>query len=353
MLYGNALWLEDIDKVIEITPILNQLAGKSVLITGANGLICSAIVDILFRHNDIHEKSIQIYAAGRSIEKMKARFGSMISRPDFTFIQYDANKNDNRLNFAVDYIIHGASNAFPSLVSKEPVETMLSNFEGLKNLLSFAREQNAKRVLYISSSEVYGQKNDSKPYKETEYGFVDLMNPRNAYAMGKRAAETLCVAYAAEYNVDSVIVRPGHIYGPTATEYDTRVSSAWAYDVARGKDIVMKSDGTQIRSYCYSLDCATAILTVLLKGERANAYNISNPKSIISIRELATMLTDVAKVKLKLELPSEAEKKRFNPMVISSLDSEKLESLGWKGCFDASTGLGHTVKILKELSSQI
>ena len=110
----------------------------------------------------------------------------------------------------------------------------------------------------------------------------------------------------------------------------------------------MKSDGAQIRSYCYCLDCAAAILAVLLKGENTCAYNISNPNSIISIREMAEVLTRSGQVNLKLELPSEEERKSFNPMSNSSLDPSSLLALGWKGCFDAQTGFSHTVQILKE-----
>ena len=176
------------------------------------------------------------------------------------------------------------------------------------------------------------------------------MNPRNSYSVGKRAAETLCASYFAEYGVDSVIIRPGHIYGPTASESDNRVSSAWAYMVSRGENIVMKSDGSQIRSYCYCLDCASAILTVLLKGESVKAYNISNADSVISIRKMAEILSSSASVELKIELPTDAEKKGFNPMPNSSLDSTELCGLGWQGLFDAERGFSHTVAILKEIT---
>ena len=347
MLYNNRLWIEDIDTVSRVVPEIDQLAGMSILITGATGLICSAIIDILFRYNDTHSDKIHILAAGRSEEKMRSRFGAMVDRPDFTFVQYDATAAENVLHHHADYIIHGASNAFPTMFMKEPVETMLSNFQGMHHLLGFAKEQGTKRILYVSSSEVYGRKEKSEPYKENEYGFVDLLNSRSSYAVSKRAAETLCAAYASEYDVDSVIVRPGHIYGPTASEHDTRVSSAWAYDVSKGNDIVMKSDGAQIRSYCYCLDCASAIIKILLCGESIHAYNISNPISIISIRELAEILTREAGVELKMEIPSEIEKKEFNPMDNSSLEARNLIALGWNGCFDAVTGLNHTVQIIK------
>jgi nucleoside-diphosphate-sugar epimerase len=272
----------------------------------------------------------------------------MVERDDFVFVAYDASKTNNYLDIHADYIIHGASNASPNMIVKEPVETMLSNFLGMKYLLDYAKEQGTKRILYISSSEVYGEKEGSEPYREGQYGYIDLLKARNSYSVGKRAAETLCASYADEYDVESVIVRPGHIYGPTASPYDNRVASAWAYSVARGEDIVMKSDGAQIRSYCYCLDCASAILKVLVSGENCHAYNISNPDSIISIKDMAEILVKSANVKLRIEIPTEEERKGFNPMSNSSLESTSLLQLGWHGCFDAETGFSHTVQILRE-----
>ena len=348
MLYNNTLWISDIDIIIKSLPEIEQLAGKSVMITGAAGLICSSLVDIFFRFNDTHEKKIRIIAAGRWLVEMATRFGEMVKRDDFTFVEYDASKVNNIINAHADYIIHGASNASPDMIVKEPVETMLSNFLGMKYLLDYAKAQKTKRVLYISSSEVYGEKDGDKPYKEEQYGFIDLLNARNSYSVGKRAAETLCASYAAEYGVESVIVRPGHIYGPTASPYDSRVSSTWAYAAARGEDIVMKSDGKQIRSYCYCLDCASAMLKVLLCGDNNHAYNISNPNSVISIKQMAEYLSEYAGVSLTIEEPSAAEKKGFNPMSNSSLDSTNLLELGWKGWFSPETGFAHTVEILKK-----
>lgn len=337
--------------MIGILPELSELEGKAVMITGAAGLICSATADIIFRYNDTHSGKIQLLAAGRSLEEMKLRFGEMTERSDFTFVKYDASRTDNVFDCKADLIIHGASNAFPQMVMKEPVETMLANFIGIKYLLDYAKDNSTKRVLYISSSEVYGKKEGNKPFTEDSYGFIDLLDPRNSYSVGKRAAETLCASYAKEYGVESVIVRPGHIYGPTASPFDNRVSSAWAYNAARGEDIVMKSDGAQLRSYCYCLDCASAILKVLIKGENCHAYNISNPDSIISIRQMAEILSECSDAALRTELPTDAEKKGFNPMSNSSLDSTALISLGWKGCFDAAEGFSHTVRILKETLS--
>ena len=348
-IYDSKLWISDLDETIAALPELAQLANKSVMVTGCTGLICSAVVDVLIRWNETYNEKINILAAGRSEKKIEARFSPYLAEDWFTFVPYDASSTENDLPLPCDYIIHGASNASPNKIVKEPVETMLSNVLGMKYLLDYAKERRVKRVLYISTSEVYGRKEHNNPSKINEYGWIDLLNSRNSYSIGKCAAETMCASYADEYGVESVIIRPGHIYGPTAVESDNRVSSAWAYDVARGKDVVMKSDGSQIRSYCYCLDSASAILTVLLKGENVHAYNISNPDSIINIRGMAEILTKSAGVQLKMELPTEAEKKGFNPMSNSSLDSTELLALGWRGLFDAERGFSHTVEILKEL----
>lgn len=349
MIYDSPLWFEDIDKISQNIPEISALAGKSALITGATGLIGSAVTDIFIRYNETHPLPIHIIAAGRSYEKMTKRFDMFCDRPYFDFVQYDASKSNNEISVYADYVIHGAGNADPGAIMREPVETMLSNFTGLLYLLQYAKENGTKRVLYISSSEVYGRKENNSPYREDEYGYIDLLNPRNSYSVGKRAAETLCASYSSEYGVEAVIVRPGHIYGPTASPSDSRVSSAWAYAAARGEDIVMKSDGKQLRSYCYCLDCASAMIKVLLCGENMHAYNISNPQSILTIRQMAELLAKAGNVRLIHGEASAAERSGFNPMDNSSLDSASLQAIGWQGCFDAQMGLGHTVKILRDV----
>ena len=348
-IYDRKLWIADLDEIISSLPELEELAGKKVLVTGCTGLICSAVIDVLMRWNETHKDKITILAAGRYEKNVRERFASSVDKDRVIFVYYDAASTDNSFHFSCDYIIHGANNASPNKIMKEPVETMLSNFVGMKYLLDYTKERQVRRILYISSSEVYGQKETNKPRKTDDYGWIDILNSRSSYSIGKCATETLCISYYDEYGIDSVIIRPGHIYGPTALESDNRVSSVWAYSVARGQTIVMKSDGSQIRSYCYCLDSASAILKVLLKGKSVKAYNISNPKSIITVRDMAEILAESADVELRLEMPTEEEKKGFNPMSNSSLDSTELLALGWKGLFDAKRGFSHTVEIIKEM----
>lgn len=351
VLYDSDTYVKDLKEVVEKTPVIREFAGKTVLITGAGGLICSGIVDLLLMSNAIYHTQITIYAADINVDGVVARFSAFpdkVAAEYLHIVNYDATK-ENKFDFVVDYIIHGASNAHPKAIAERPVETMLDNFSGMYELLEYAKRVQAKNTLFISSSEVYGLKNNNEPFKEDEYGFLDILNPRNSYSSGKRAGETLCASYSSEYGIHTNIVRPGHIYGPTASPRDTRVGSSFAYDAANGRDIVLKSEGKQIRSYCYVLDCDAAMLTVLLKGELAKAYNISDSNSVITIRELARLYAEAGKVRVIMDLPTDKERKAFNPMENSSLSSERLEQLGWKGVFDVAEGTKHTVIVLKDV----
>ena len=340
------LYLSDLKEIQNSIPKVNELENTRILITGAGGMICSAMVDFLMILNETQHLNIHVYAAARNKDKIYKRFSRFINNEHFHYVYYDATKNCD-MNEKYDYLIHGASNANPASYVQQPVETMLANFVGIKNILDYARECKAKRVLYISSSEVYGKKDDCTAYKESDYEFVDILNARACYPCSKRASETMCVAYEKEYGVDSVIVRPGHIYGPTMTESDNRASSQFPRDVLEGHDIIMKSMGTQLRSYCYVLDCVSAIFTVLLNGVSGNAYNISNRRSIATIREIAEAFAAAADRKVVFELPSDVERQGYNMMDNSSLTSDKLEELGWKAIFDLKTGVEHTLECLE------
>ncbi|MDE5619207.1 MAG: NAD-dependent epimerase/dehydratase family protein [Ruminococcus sp.] len=324
----------------------SELKGKSLLITGGRGLILSSLVDILCWANLNLDTDITIYLAARTEKSISERFSAFYGQPWLKYVYYDALKPVD-FDFKADYLIHGASNAHPTAYLHEPVETLLANVLGIKELLDYARKSGTLRVLYISSSEVYGRKNSTEPFKEKDYGFVDILNSRACYPSGKRAAETLCAAYTQEYGLDTVIVRPGHIYGPTFTPSDSRATAQFMRNVLAGNDIVMKSSGTQLRSYCYSADCATAILTVMLKGKVCEAYNISNRDSVISIRQIAEKIAEVSGKKVIFEKPSDAEQSSYNMMDNSSLDAEKLEALGWKAFYKCENGVKQMYEIMK------
>lgn len=328
----------DIRKVIGNTD-LSGITGKSIFITGGLGLIASAIADIL-----IVNGRTTVYIGARNEKKYQERFGGF---SNVKFIHYDALDIFNE-SIRPDYIIHGAGLASPELFTSMPVETVLSNFNGIHSLLEFAKENGTNRLLYISSSEVYGKKTNIDSFIEGVYGEIDIDNIRSSYSVAKRASEMLCKAYTSEYGVDTIIVRPGHIYGPSARKSDKRISSDFAYKAAACNKLELLSEGLQQRSYCYSIDCAAQILTALVKGKSGEAYNIGSD-DVITIRQLAELYAKAGNVELVAKEPTEIQLKSFNPMYNSTVDNKKIKALGYKDTFTVEEGVKHTVEILKEI----
>lgn len=345
MKYSQQYW-DDVAMIAAKIPNLKQLYKKKILLTGGSGLICSAVADLCFYLNRIEGMQICLLLAGRSRNRIQSRFSCFIEGVDYFYVPFDAVKNEP-VNQCSDYYIYGAGMAHPALYSQQPVETMLCNIVGLNCLLKAAISTDTKKFLYISSSEVYGKKKDNLPYREQDFGYVDILNARACYPSSKRAGETLCASYTVEYGIDISIVRPGHVYGPGMTETDSRATAQFIRSGIKGEDIIMKSAGTQLRSHCHSLDCASAILTVLLNGKSGEAYNISNINSISTIREFAKTVARISGVGLRFENPTETEMSGYNLMENSCLVSEKLEHLGWEGTFNLEQGIAKTMRILK------
>ena len=306
-----------------------KLSNSNILITGATGLIGSCLVEVLMSRPN---KDYHVYASGRNEERAKARFAEFAEDPAFHFFKYDVMKPlEGDIRF--DYIIHAASNASPNFFATKPVEIIKSNIDGVSNLMDYGMEHGLKRLLFVSSGEVYGE-GDGCVFTEDYSGYVNPTSPRSCYPSSKRAAETLCVSYGAEYEVETVIARPSHTYGPNFTESDNRVYAQFIRNVLKGEDIVMKSTGAQFRSWCYVVDCASALLYILLKGENGQAYNIADASSNISIKELAEMIASIGGKKVVIDQPSNAEKAGYNLVTKSVFTTEKLEGLGWNinGC---------------------
>lgn len=307
----------------------SYLKDCNILVTGATGLIGSCLVEVLMSRPN---KDYHVYASGRNEERAKARFAEFADDPAFHFFKYDVMKPlEGDIHF--DYIIHAASNASPNFFATKPVEVIKSNIYGVSNLMDYGREHGLKRLLFLSSGEVYGE-GDGRVFTEDYSGYVNPTSPRSCYPSSKRAAETLCVSYGAEYGIETVIARPSHTYGPNFTESDNRVYAQFIRNVLKDEDIVMKSTGLQFRSWCYVVDCASALLYILLKGENGQAYNIADASSNISIKELAEMIAEIGGKKVVFDLPSDLEKAGFNIVTKSVFSTEKLEKLGWniKGC---------------------
>ena len=316
-----------------------KLSGTNILVTGATGLIGGCLVEALMMNP---RRDYQVYASGRNEERAKARFKDYVDNPAFHFVQYDV-MQPLQSDVHFDYVIHAASNASPNFFAQKPVEVIKSNIDGVAHLMEYGLSHGMKRFLYVSSGEVYGE-GDGRTFTEDYSGYVNPTSPRSCYPSSKRAAETLCVSYAAEYGADVVIARPCHTYGPHFTEQDNRVYAQFIRNVLRGEDIVMKSTGEQFRSWCYVVDCVSALLHILLKGESGESYNIADADSNISIRELAETIAAIGERKVVIDLPDADEKRGFNPVTKSVFSTDKIESIGWEPKNHISTGMNNTIK---------
>lgn len=319
-----------------------DFSNKKILITGASGLVGSCIIDILKECNALNNSGITIYALGRNRERLLKRFGS-----DVICIEQDI-RNPLNASDEYDYIIHAASNADPLRYAVEPVETILTNIEGCKNVFEYARVHKNTRVLLTSTFEVYGKIEDVDTYSEDMYGAVDFHLLRNGYTESKRCSEMLACSYSDEYGIDVVIARLASIYGPTMIASDSKAHAQFLRNGVNGEDIVLKSEGLPRRTYCYVIDAATAILSILLNGESGEAYNVSNEQSICSIREFATTVADLSGHKVIMDLPNATEAKGFSKPQNCILDNSKLRALGWQGHFTLTEGIQETLKALKE-----
>lgn len=342
-LYNSSTYLQDLRTAIAATRDIESLCGQSVLITGATGLIGSFLVDLLLEYNK-DGADINIYALGRNLNRLRERFDGAIT-DKLHFVEHDVNEKPV-FDFSVDYVIHAASNAYPAAFANDPVGTILSNVIGTNYLLNFAKDHGVKRFLFVSSGEVYGQGDSALDAFPEEYsGYVDPTKARSCYPASKRAAETLCVSYANQYGLDTVIVRPCHTYGPNTTKSDNRASVQFVNSALAGEDIVMRSRGTQMRSYCYIADCGSALLTVLLKGKNCEAYNLANPAARVTIAGFAEAVAKATGRRV-LFADEDVPKNQQTPITYAVLNSDKLCALGWEGQYSVENGVANTVKSL-------
>lgn len=343
--YESKTYLQDLKTAITSTVGLEDLKNKRILVTGATGTIGSFLVDMLLEYSREGAETA-VFAAGRSVERLEQRFGPANSQW-LTCVPYDMMEPIS-WEFPVDYIIHGAGNAHPAAFNGDPVGTIVENVGGTYGLLCYARDHGVRRVCYLSSGEVYGQGDLSlAAFREDYSGYLDPLSPRSCYPTSKRAAETLCASFTKQYGLETVIVRPCHTYGPGITASDNRANVQFLRNALKGEEIVLKSAGTQMRSYSYVADCASAILTCLLKGEPGQAYNSANPEARVTIAGLAEIIAGSVGRRVVYADPDGVDLANRTPIARQVLDTAKLEALGWKGAFSVETGIWHTIAILE------
>lgn len=319
----NQILKEDINNFVFSFELSEFLNGSKILVTGATGLIGSTLVRCLLALN----KGIQITCPIRNLKKAKAIYGDDVQ--SIRFIECDLVEYLNSLTEKDDfkYIVHCASPTVGRYMTEHPVETYMLAIDSTRAILEYARKKQTD-IVYVSSLEYYGQNFDDTLITEDMQGYVTNTDPRSSYPLGKRAAEYLCVAYAKQFDVNAKVARLTQTFGAGVSVDDNRVFAQFARSVIEGTNIVMHTKGESAKPYCYTTDCVSAILYILIQGEKGEAYNVANEETYISIKDMADFLCAHFNPQLKVVVEEHPEM-GYAPVTKLNLSTEKLKSLGW------------------------
>lgn len=344
------LYLQQIETISKADLPWEKAEGKTILLSGATGMIGKCLIDILMKHNDGQSdpaKAIRITALSRREDTARSRLAQYWDRPDFRYTACDVNEKIPAVGDA-DFIIHAASNTHPLQYANDSIGTIASNIIGTKNLLDYAAAHGTERFCFVSSVEIYGEnRGDTEKFEEGYLGYLDCNTLRAGYPESKRVGETLCNAYRQTYGLDFVIPRLSRVYGPTMLQSDSKAISQFIKKAAAGEDIILKSGGSQKYSYSFVTDAAAGVLYTLLLGESGQAYNVADAESDITLKDLAENLAQIAGTKVVFELPKESERRGYSTATRAMLSASKLERLGWKAKVHMAEGLADTVASLK------
>lgn len=312
---------QDIRRFVEAFPFRERLRNTSFLITGATGLIGTALIRCL----SALDVNIRIYAPVRNIKKAQELFADY---PNVILAEGDLNAFDYSKFEEVDYIIHGAAPTASKFFVEKPVETINSIFIPTNNLLQYAKENEIKGFVFLSSLEIYGDVLEKKKISEDIQGEIDILAIRSSYPLAKRVAENLCEAFSFEYGVPVKIARLTQTTGAGISRDDNRIIAQFVRNAVNNKDIILHTSGLSARPYCYLTDAVAAILYILLLGKNGEAYNIANESTYVSARELAQKVIKLINPELnvRIELNNEMG---YAPTSYLDLSTVKLKSLGW------------------------
>lgn len=354
-LMDNPQYVSSLQQLHRDFPHWDQLNGKTIFISGVSGMLGSFLTDAIMLRNEVLpvKSKCRIIGVGRDKAAAENRFVRWINNEMFTFIEHDVSTPLEHLLAKPDYWIHAASTTHPVAYATEPVNTILANVLGTRNLLEQAARKKGSRCLLLSSVEIYGEnRGDAEYFREDYCGYLDCNTLRAGYPEAKRVSEALCQAYIEQENVDAVILRLPRCYGPSMRMSDTKAIAQFIKKATNDDDIVLKSTGNQLYSYAHTYDAVSGMLWVLLCGETGQAYNLGDNRSDITLKNLAEIIARYAGTKVVFDLPSSTEGKGYSTASKALLNAEELRKLGWCARWDIKAGICDTIDILKQVNGK-
>lgn len=320
----------DIDIILNNPIDWEKFRNKTILVTGATGRLGMYFVEAINKADIDWNLNLTIIAMARSEEKLKEVFGQTLELPNIKIMIQDIIEPIT-YDGPVHYIFHTAGAASPMDFTQSPVDTLWGHVQGTRNILELAREKKSERVFYVSTVETYGEWKSEDGIKETDCGPMHCDNARACYPEAKRLCETMLASYEAQYGIDYVGVRMCHTFGPGISLYDGRAFAEFIRDVLEGKDIVLQTDGSAMRTYTYVADAIGAMLLAFTKG-KDKYYNIANLDNLISIRDLANLIASLdPKQKVKVQYASDTEQKlKYLPFKLGIMNVDRIMNLGWR-----------------------
>jgi UDP-glucuronate decarboxylase len=340
---------EDLQTIFLAALPWERLSGRSVLVTGATGLVASYLVEtLLYRNEVVSGAPCTVVALVRERERATRRFAHHSSRTDLQLLVQDV-AEPLPADVSTDFIIHAAGNATPRSFGTDPVGTYRAAALGTHHLLEHAHRVGCEGVLLLSSGSVHGVvAGDDTVIHEGVLGTVDPLDPYACYAESKRMAETMCASWTRQFGVPTRIARLGHTYGPGLRKDDDRAFAQFVYAVVDRRDIVLRTDGAATRPYCYLSDAADALLRILLLGKDGEAYLLAHTKATCSVLELATLLASLYPergIRIRIE-KSDHGGSIANRDPPRQVDISKLSSLGWVPRVGIEAGFRRTLESL-------
>lgn len=332
---------------------LGKMEGSNLLITGGGGFLGYYLVQTVLHWNERYAKGRPIHLTVVENYKRGAPEWLLGLRGDrnLALVEHDIQKPLPAGLPEFQWIIHAAGIASPTYYRQFPIETMDTNITGLRLLLDYARARQSspdpvQGFLFYSSSEIYGDP-DPKfiPTPEDYRGNVSCTGPRACYDESKRYGETLCVNFARQYGLPVTMARPFNNYGPGLKITDRRVIPDFARDVLEGRDIVMLSDGSPKRTFCYSADAIAGYYKVLVRGRPGEPYNVGVETPEISMLELAEKIVALGRElvgyqgKVVRQASNEKDYLVDNPTRRCPIITKAREHLGYNPSVDIDEGL--------------